>query len=44
MLYQVAYTEFWFSDILWPDFTEKHLLLSILDYQKEIEDLEESSE
>ncbi|NLV88058.1 MAG: isoprenyl transferase [Tissierellia bacterium] len=34
MLYQVAYTEFWFSDILWPDFTEKHLLLSILDYQK----------
>jgi len=34
MLYQIAYTEFWFSDILWPDFTEKHLLLSIIDYQK----------
>lgn len=34
MLYQIAYTEFWFSDILWPDFTEEHLLLSILDYQK----------
>ena len=42
MLYQIAYTEFCFSDILWPDFTEKHLLLSIIDYQKkEIEDLEE---
>lgn len=34
MLYQMAYTEFFFSDILWPDFTEKHLLLSIIDYQK----------
>lgn len=34
MLYQIAYTEFWFSDVLWPDFTEEHLLLSILDYQK----------
>ncbi|WP_313756534.1 isoprenyl transferase [Tissierella sp.] len=34
MLYQIAYTEFYFSDILWPDFTEKHLLLSIIDYQK----------
>lgn len=33
MLYQVAYTEFWFSNILWPDFKEEHLLLSILDYQ-----------
>lgn len=34
MLYQIAYSEFWFSDVLWPDFTEKHLLLSIIDYQK----------
>ena len=34
MLYQIAYTEFWLSDVLWPDFTEKHLLLSIIDYQK----------
>ncbi|CAK7043215.1 isoprenyl transferase [Tissierella sp. P1] len=34
MLYQIAYTEFCFYDILWPDFTEKHLLLSIIDYQK----------
>lgn len=34
MLYQIAYTEFWFSNILWPDFTEKHLLLAIQEYQK----------
>lgn len=34
MLYQLAYSEFYFSDILWPDFTEKQLLLAILDYQK----------
>lgn len=34
MLYQIAYTEFWMSDVLWPDFTEKHLMLSIIDYQK----------
>lgn len=34
MLYQIAYTEFCFYDVLWPDFTERHLLLSILDYQK----------
>ena len=33
MLYQIAYSEFWFSNVLWPDFTEKHLLLAIKDYQ-----------
>lgn len=34
MLYQLAYTEFWFSDILWPDFHELNLYQAILDYQK----------
>ncbi|NLX61741.1 MAG: isoprenyl transferase [Tissierellia bacterium] len=34
MLYQVAYTEFWFSDIFWPDFKEQHLYQAIIDYQK----------
>ena len=34
MLYQVAYAELYFSDVLWPDFTEKQFLLSIADYQK----------
>ncbi len=33
LLYQIAYSEFWFSDILWPDFTEKHLYKAIIDYQ-----------
>lgn len=34
MLYQIAYTEFWFSDIYWPDFKEEHLYKAIIDYQK----------
>lgn len=34
MLYQIAYTEFWFSDILWPDFTEDKLYEAIFDFQK----------
>lgn len=33
LLYQLAYTEFWFSDILWPDFTEKNLYKAVLDFQ-----------
>lgn len=34
MLYQIAYSEFWFSDIYWPDFKEGQLYRAILDYQK----------
>ncbi len=34
LLYQVAYSEFWFSDILWPDFKEENFLEAILDFQK----------
>ena len=34
MLYQIAYSEFWFSDIFWPDFKEGQLYQAILDYQK----------
>lgn len=33
MLYQIAYTEFWFSDIYWPDFKEANLYEAIIDYQ-----------
>ena len=33
LLWQCAYTEFWYSDILWPDFTEKDLHQAIIDYQ-----------
>lgn len=34
MLYQIAYTEFWFSDIYWPDFKEEDFYKAIIDYQK----------
>lgn len=33
LLWQSAYTEFYLSDIYWPDFREKQLLESIVDYQ-----------
>ncbi len=33
LLWQMAYTEFWFSQVLWPDFDREHLLQAILDYQ-----------
>lgn len=32
LLWQSAYSEFWFSDILWPDFTEADLDRAIDDY------------
>lgn len=33
LLYQIAYSEFYFSDILWPDFKENYLYEAIIDYQ-----------
>lgn len=33
LLWQSAYSEFWFSDIYWPDFKPKHFTQAILDYQ-----------
>lgn len=33
LLWQVAYSEFWFSDIYWPDFKPIYLYNAILDYQ-----------
>lgn len=33
LLWQLAYTEFWFTDTLWPDFSRKDLLQAIYDYQ-----------
>lgn len=33
LLWQSSYAEFWYSDILWPDFREHHLLKAIADYQ-----------
>ncbi|MBQ3519526.1 MAG: isoprenyl transferase [Clostridia bacterium] len=34
LTYQSAYSEFWFSDVLWPDFTEEHLNQALSDYEK----------
>ena len=33
LLWQAAYAEFWYSDVLWPDFTPGHLEQAIYDYQ-----------
>src|SRR5690606_27263796 len=33
LLWQLAYTELHFTDILWPDFKEEDLYQAILDYQ-----------
>lgn len=34
LLWQLAYTEFWFTDVLWPDFSEEDFLLAINHYQQ----------
>lgn len=34
LLWQSAYAEFWYSDILWPDFKPADLDQAIIDYQK----------
>ncbi len=34
LIWQSAYAEYWFSDILWPDFKPKHLEKAIEDYNK----------
>ncbi|MGI5891344.1 MAG: isoprenyl transferase [Bacillota bacterium] len=34
LLWQLAYAEFYYTDILWPDFTPEELLKAILEYQK----------
>jgi len=32
-LWQTAYTEFYFTDVLWPDFGREDLLKAIAEYQ-----------
>ncbi|MFS0782268.1 isoprenyl transferase [Bacillus sp. 1P06AnD] len=34
MLWQLAYSEFWFTHVLWPDFSEKDFLEAIKEYQR----------
>ena len=33
LLWQIAYSEFWVTNILWPDFRKEHLWQAIWDYQ-----------
>jgi undecaprenyl diphosphate synthase len=34
LLWQIAYTELYITDVLWPDFREEHLMQAIAEYQK----------
>ncbi|MCD9023396.1 isoprenyl transferase [Cohnella silvisoli] len=34
MLWQLAYSEFWFTDVYWPEFSEQHLFDAIREYQR----------
>ncbi|OEH92326.1 isoprenyl transferase [Bacillus solimangrovi] len=34
MLWQLAYSEFWFTDVLWPDFGEEQFVEAICEYQQ----------
>jgi undecaprenyl diphosphate synthase len=33
LLWQIAYTEFYFTDVHWPDFRREHFIQAILDFQ-----------
>lgn len=34
LLWQISYSEIYFTDVLWPDFTKSDLIKAIIDYQK----------
>ncbi len=34
LIWQAAYSEFWYSNVLWPDFSSKDLDKAIIDFQK----------
>ncbi|MBN1222237.1 MAG: isoprenyl transferase [Candidatus Aminicenantes bacterium] len=34
LLWQIAYSEIWITEELWPDFRKKHLLTALIEYQK----------
>jgi len=34
LLWQLAYTEFWLTPVMWPDFRRRHLLQAIIDFQR----------
>ncbi len=34
LLWQAAYSEFYFTDVLWPDFRRNHFVEAVIEYQK----------
>jgi undecaprenyl diphosphate synthase len=34
LIWQMAYTEFWYTDVLWPDISEAYIDKAIIEYQK----------
>ncbi|WP_340024077.1 isoprenyl transferase [Paenibacillus sp. FSL K6-1096] len=34
MLWQIAYSEFWFTDAYWPEFDKTHLMQAVAEYQR----------
>lgn len=34
LLWQLSYTELYFTDVYWPDFDTRHMLAALLDYQR----------
>ena len=34
LLWQIAYSELYFTDVLWPEFKEEDLYKAVLSYQK----------
>lgn len=34
LLWQLAYTEFWLTSVMWPDFRRVHLLRALIDFQR----------
>lgn len=34
LLWQLAYAELWFTEVLWPEFRREHLYQAIIDFQK----------
>ena len=44
LLWQIAYAELFFTEVLWPDFTKEDLYEAILSYQKRERRFEKTSE
>jgi undecaprenyl diphosphate synthase len=34
MLWQIAYSELWFTDVYWPEFDKTHLMQAVAEYQR----------